>query len=122
MGKYRPKKTMIAHRRFAEGGDVAADEPKWKKDIRESEERLAEAEKAKFAPPKVQPPSYWGEVKSRAKRLVNPGAEDLAPAAAGTLQDESKRMSEASGFKKGGKIKARGVGVAQRGHGKGRFV
>lgn len=118
MGVYRPKKTMIAHRRFADGGKV--EEPSWKKDLRESEERIQAAEKAKYAPPKSEDPSYWGEVKNRVKEIAGKAKTPPAPAIADTLQEEGKRTAEASGFKKGGKIKARGVGIAQRGHGRAR--
>lgn len=117
MGKYRPKKTMVAHRKFSEGSDG---EPVWKKELRESAERLQAQEKAKFAPPKVEQPSYWGEVKNRVNELRGKTRTPPAPAVADVMQDEGRRMSEASGFKKGGKVKPRGVGIAQRGHGRAR--
>lgn len=108
------KKTMIARgRKFSGGGDLLA---QTKASLARKEAGIKD----------VPEPSYWDSVKDVVKRAVTPKVAE-------TMRSHTEKTKRAidmaggqdvqepvEGKKKGGMVKAkpRGVGCAQRGHGK----
>lgn len=75
-------------------------------------------------------PTYLGSVKDVLKGYKDKAVAAVTPGSVKVIKDATQRQQDAldaaddtnvPGKKKGGKIKPRGVGVAARGHGKGRM-
>jgi hypothetical protein len=73
------------------------------------------------------PNTFVGNVKERVMNLMTPNVAAKIAARNKAMQDavdatDDTAPPKAPGMKKGGKVKPRGVGMARKGHGKGKMI